>query len=92
MFDSNMTKHLAELSKIEFTDSELQNMTKDMTDIIAIMDKVCDFDASVTPYALDNVDYNNLRPDSSKESYSSENIITNAKNSKNNSFVVPKVV
>ena len=44
MFNSDLTKHLAELSKLELTDEELEQMTADMTNIIAIMDKVCEFD------------------------------------------------
>ena len=92
MFDSTMTKHLAQLSKIEFTDEELEKMTADMTDIIALMDKVCDFDTSVKPYTLEAVDYKNLRNDSREDSYHTDEIIKNAHNVKNNSFVVPKVV
>ncbi|MGN0107641.1 MAG: Asp-tRNA(Asn)/Glu-tRNA(Gln) amidotransferase subunit GatC [Hominilimicola sp.] len=92
MFNSDLTRHLAELSKIEFTDDELEQMTEDMTNIIAIMDKVCDFDTSKKPYALDAVDYNDLRADEHKDSYPTEKITANAKNVKNNSFVVPKVV
>ncbi len=92
MFNSDLTKHLAELSKIEFTDEELQKMTADMTDIIAIMDKVCDFDTAKKAYALDAVDYKDLRADEYKDSYPTDEITANAKNVKNNSFVVPKVV
>ena len=92
MFDAAMTGHLAELSKLAFTDEELARMTEDMTDIISIMDKVCDFDTSKKAYALDAVNYNDLRKDEFKNSYPTEKIIKNAKNVKNNSFVVPKVV
>ncbi len=92
MFNSDLTKHLAELSKIEFTDDELDKMTSDMTNIIAIMDKVCDFDSAKKPYALDAVNFNDLRADEHKDSYPTEKITENAKNVKNNSFVVPKVV
>ena len=63
MFNSDLTKHLAELSKLEFTDEELEQMTADMTNIIAIMDKVCEFDTSKPAYALDAVDYKDLRAD-----------------------------
>lgn len=92
MFNSDLTKHLAELSKISFTDEELERMTEDMTNIIAIMDKVCEFDTSKKPYSLDAVNYNDLRKDEYTDSYPTENIVANAKNVKNNSFVVPKVV
>ena len=77
---------------IEFTDEELEQMTADMTNIIAIMDKVCEFDTSKPAYALDAVDYKDLRADEHRNSYPTEEIVKNAKNVKNNSFVVPKVV
>lgn len=92
MFDEKLTAHLAELSKLEFTPEELSQMTKDMTDIIALMDKVCDFDPAAAPYTLDSVDYEELRKDTYKDSYPNEKILENADNVKNNSFVVPKVV
>jgi aspartyl-tRNA(Asn)/glutamyl-tRNA(Gln) amidotransferase subunit C len=92
MFNSDLTKHLAELSKLEFTDEELEQMTADMTNIIAVMDKVCAFDTSKPAYALDAVDYKDLRADEHRNSYQPEEIVKNAKNVKNNSFVVPKVV
>ena len=85
MFNSDLTKHLAELSKLEFTDEELEQMTADM-------DKVCEFDTSKPAYALDAVDYKDLRADEHRNSYPTEEIVKNAKNVKNNSFVVPKVV
>ncbi len=92
MFDSDLTRHLAQLSKITFTDGELQKMTNDMTEIIALMDKVREFNENVDPYTLDAVDYNNLRNDNAENSNNAEEITRNAKNVKNNSFVVPKVV
>ena len=92
MFDLNLTRHLASLSKINFSDGELNEMARDMTDIIALMDKVCGFDANVKPYSLDRVNYSELRADEHSASETAENITSNAKNVKNNSFVVPKVV
>lgn len=92
MFDVELTKHLAELSKIEFNYEELNKMTADMTDIINLMDKVCEFDTSKKPYALDAVNYKDLRGDNHSPSYPTAEITENAKNVKNNSFVVPKVV
>lgn len=92
MFNSDLTKHLAELSKIEFTEDELLEMTNDMASIINLMDKVRDFDTSKKPYTLDAVNFDDLRKDEYKDSYPTEKIVANAKNVKNNSFVVPKVV
>lgn len=92
MVNEELTRHLAELSKIEFTDDELTVMTEDMKSIIALMDKVCEFDTSKKPYALDAVKYEDLRADEYKDSYPTDKITGNAKNVKNDSFVVPKVV
>ena len=75
MFNSDLTKHLAELSKLEFTDEELEQMTADMTNIIAIMDKVCEFDTSKPAYALDAVDYKDLRADEHRNSYPTEKLL-----------------
>ena len=92
MFDIDLTKHLAELSKINFSDEELAEMTADMSDITQLMDKVSGFADDVEPYELESVDYNDLRADDGKDSEPNEKITKNAKNVKNNSFVVPKVV
>lgn len=92
MFDLSLTKHLADLSKIAFTDDELEKMTEDMTDIIALMDKVCDFEASKETYALNAVSYQDLRKDIPQISLDTEKILKNSNIIKNNSFVVPKVV
>ena len=92
MVNEELTRHLAELSKIEFTDSECAAMTEDMKSIIALMDKVCEFDSAKKAYALDAVGYNDLRADKYMDSYPTERITANAKNVKNDSFVVPKVV
>lgn len=92
MFDEKMTAHMAELSKLSFTPEELSTMTKEMTEIIALMDTVCNFNPEIKPYALNAVDYEDLRKDQYKDSYETEKILENANNAKNNSFVVPKVV
>ena len=92
MVDLELTKYLAELSKIEFTGEELEKMAKDMSDIINLMDKVKEIDPSGKTYALGAVSYDDLRKDVKKESFDTEKILENAKAVKEDSFVVPKVV
>lgn len=92
MFDLDLTAHLAELSKLSFTDDELITMANQMSDIIALMDKVKEIDSELPTYAIDAVEYNDLRRDEIKDSFDTEKILENAKNKKNSSFVVPKVV
>ncbi len=92
MFNITLTKHLADLSKIAFTNDELKKMTEDMSDIVALMDKVQNFDSEKETYSLEAVNYSDLRKDEPKPSLETEKILKNSKQVKNNSFVVPKVV
>ncbi len=92
MFDIELTKHLAELSKISFTDDELEKMNAQMGDIINLMDKVKNFNKNDKTYALDAVNYPNLRADEPQDSFDTDKILSNSKKVQNNSFVVPKVV
>lgn len=92
MFDLNLAKHLAELSKIEFTEKEIEEITCDMTDIISLMDKVRLFDESKDIFKQSVITSNELRADCSSASLPTEEILSNAKTTIRNSFIVPKVV
>lgn len=92
MVDIKLTKYLAELSKIAFTEEELEKMTGDMADIINLMDKVQEIDPSGKTYALESVSYDDLRTDTVRESFKTEKVLENAAAVKEDSFVVPKVV
>lgn len=92
MFDIKLTGHLAQLSKIEFTESELERISAQMTDIIALMDTVKDFDKNEQTFALEPTVYSELRQDEAENSFETSKILENAKQVRNNSFVVPKVV
>lgn len=92
MFDTKLTAHLAELSKLEFTDEELSVITKEMDDIVALMDTVSTFDANDAFHAVDPVEIGNLRKDESRPSMEREDILANAKDNGDTYFKVPKVV
>jgi aspartyl-tRNA(Asn)/glutamyl-tRNA(Gln) amidotransferase subunit C len=87
-----MVKYLAELGKLEFSQSELEKVSEEMTDIINLMDTVKEID--ITYDAIkDNHDVylNDLREDVASESMPTPKVLQNAVN-RNNCFVVPKVV
>jgi aspartyl-tRNA(Asn)/glutamyl-tRNA(Gln) amidotransferase subunit C len=92
MFDIKQTLHLAELSKLKFTDDELLKITKNMEDIISLMDKVCDFDEQ------DNLEdkrlnlAKNIRADEVKDSMPRDEALANASEREGTFFTVPKVV
>lgn len=92
MFDTKLTAHLAELSKLEFTDDELNIITKEMDSIVALMDTVSDFNAEGDFKAVNPAGISDLREDSKKESMSREDILANAKENGDTFFKVPKVV
>lgn len=92
MFDVELTKHLAELSKLSFDSSELEKVTAQMSDIIELMDMVKEADPNLETYALPAVEYSRLRTDNARESIDTDKIIKNAKAVKDNAFAVPKVV
>lgn len=90
--DLEMVSYLAKLSKLNFTQTELEQVADDMTDIIGIMDTVKEIDIAYDAL-LDNknVFFNGLREDVAEESMPVEKVLKNAENSEN-CFVVPKVV
>ena len=92
MFNLENTRHLAELSKLSFSEEELSFMTHQMTDIIALMDEVQKIDKNIPEYTQDAVSFAELRADTKAESLPTQEVLKNAKQTKENSFVVPKVV
>lgn len=92
MFDTKLTAHLAELSKLEFTETELEKITKEMDDIIALMDTVSSFEDDDTTTVNSAVGISEIRVDEAKTSFDTEDILKNAKQSSEGCFTVPKVV
>lgn len=87
-----MVSYLAELGKIELSQSELKNVAQQMTGIIELMDTIKEIDVTYDPIKDNkNVYLNDLREDISQPSLSTEKVLQNATNT-NNCFVVPKVV
>ncbi len=87
-----MISHLSTLSKLSFTDDELEKFASDMSNIIEIVDIVKEVDIEYDPLADNrNIRVNDLREDVAKESMATDKILKNAVNS-DNCFIVPKVV
>lgn len=84
-------KHLYELSKIAYTESEIAEMSEKMDDIILLMDKIKTADLSTDVEFEKNDYYKNLRKDIPQDACS-DKLMSNAKNIENNSFSVPKIM
>lgn len=92
MFDEKTTLHLAELSKLCYDAQQLQQITREMDEIVALMDTVADFQAEGAGFVNDAIAFTQLRRDVPAASLPREEILQNAKESDGTSFVVPKVV
>lgn len=92
MFDLELTRHLAELSKLHFTDDELQTVTAEMREIVGLMDTIADFKAEARLDKGNAVPYDVLRKDAHAPSLPREDILANAKEKGETCFRVPKVV
>ena len=86
-----MVSYLSKLSKLNFTDSQLEKVAGEMTSIIEIMDTIKEVDIQYNAEADNkNVYLNDLREDISYSSMSSDKILQNAKSSDNCFVVITK--
>ena len=90
--DLKMVDYLAGLSKLEFSEKELEKTADEMTDIIELMDSIKEIDISYDALKDNHEVYlNDFREDVTASSMPTPKVLSNAVNT-NNCFVVPKVV
>ena len=92
MFDTKLTAHLAELSKLEITPEELEKITGEMDAIVALMDTVAEAECNGDFAAVESKGLNELRADEPKPSMNREELLANAEEREDTYFKVPKVV
>lgn len=89
--DIKEIQHLAELSKLEFSEEELKSFGFEFEKLIELADTIKN--ANVTADKKINVlEMKELREDEAKNSFSSEDILKNAPDKKKDCFVVPRIV
>lgn len=89
----NDVEKIAQLAKLKFEDSEMDEYTKDMNNILAYMDKLNQLNTeNVEPLSHPNEDSNVFRNDELKPSISSEDALKNAPEKDDKYFKVPKVI
>lgn len=89
--DEKLIEYLAELSKIELDENEKKLFSRQMVDIIGLMDSIGEADIEET-LMEDSVLFSELREDISKESLKRDLVLENAPIKKDEFFVVPKIV
>ena len=86
--------HIAELSKLSFTDEEAEKMMEQMGDIIDLMDTIRDVDLEYDDTADKNeIPYDSLREDTPAPSADTEKLLQNAvTDSTGNCYTIPKMM
>lgn len=93
MLDKDTVKHVANLSKLEFKEEEMEGMLKKLGDILNYVDQLQsvntdNIDITYNPINLVNV----LREDNVKDSLDREKVLQNAPDKEIGCFKVPKVL
>ena len=84
--------HVAKLSKLEFTEDEIDSFVTDMDSIVAYVNTLSQIDTSGLEEKLNVVNLNDLRADEVNNSLSQADAILNAPKKRNGGFSVPQVV
>lgn len=86
-------RHLAHLSRLEFSEDEMKNMQGDMDKILGFVDKINELDLEgVEPLIYLSEERNVLRADASKSILSKDEALKNAPDKDTDYFRVPKVL
>lgn len=86
--------HIAELSRLSFTDEEAEIMMEQMGDIIDLMDTIRDADLEYDDTKdKKEISYQQLRTDAAKESFPAEKLLKNAETDGTGScYTIPKMM
>ncbi len=84
-------EHLAELSKLKFTQEELEDFAKDFESLVELADVVKNADIKGVRQ-INIVDMNLLREDIPQPSTPAEVLLQNAPDCQKNSFAVPRIM
>lgn len=91
--DVNDAKKLAKLSRLEFSDQELEKFVVDFGQILDYMDLINKVNTDKVDLFEKAIDAkNDLRKDEIKQSYSQQEILENAPQSEDGTFIVPITV
>ena len=93
VFGENKVQELAHLARLEFTDDELADISKDLEKIIKFCDQLKALDTQgIDPLIYLSDEINVLREDQISEGLKKEDALKNAPVSDSDYFKVPKVI
>lgn len=86
-------EHVANLARLNLTEDEKEQMTKDMEAIINFADEINSLDINNVDPTAHVIPINNVfRKDEVKESMDRDELLSNAPNKENGCFSVPRIV
>ena len=89
----NDVKKIAELARLEFNESELENYTREMNKMLDYVDKLNELDTeNIQPLSHPIENTNVFRDDEVKKSTKREDALKNAPDKSSEYFKVPKVI
>ena len=89
---TDLVKHLANLSRLNFSEEELESFKTEFEKTLENIDQLQSVDITNVQNFDKIVDARNLRNDEIKQSLDPKDVVKNSPKSKGNSIVVPKVV
>jgi aspartyl-tRNA(Asn)/glutamyl-tRNA(Gln) amidotransferase subunit C len=90
---NDLVKRLAELSKLEFNESELETVKGDLQKMLNFVDKLQEVDTQgVQPLIFMTDEVNKLRADEAKSTVTQQEALKNAPDKDSDYFRVPKVL
>ena len=90
--DKEQIKHIAKLSKIKLNDEELDQISKQVEQILEYVDKLNEINDDIEPLENISGNYNRLRDDVIIDFNNKEQILKNAPKTKDGFILVPKVL
>jgi aspartyl-tRNA(Asn)/glutamyl-tRNA(Gln) amidotransferase subunit C len=93
MIDQNEVNHLLELSRLEITDNEKQNLSKDLENILKYVEQLSEVNTdNVEPMTGGTFNMNEYRKDNFEDrKFDSKKVLEAAPKSENGFFEVPKI-
>ncbi len=93
MIDQNEVNHLLELSRLEITDNEKQNLSKDLENILKYVEQLSEVNTdNVEPMTGGTFNMNEYRKDNFEDrKFDTKKVLEVAPKSENGFFEVPKI-
>ncbi len=92
MITTEDIKHIAKLSKLEFSENEIENFKEELGQIVEYVNTLSKIDTSSVNLENEAINLNNLREDNPNNSLSQEEAIKNAPKKRAGGFNVPAVI